>query len=428
MPDGRCPSHDELADYLAKALAEDVAARIRAHLDACAECRGTLEALGHGRRLPSMSAADAPVFESLGEYELVEKLGAGGMGTVYKAWHTELERMVALKVLSEDQMQDQRAVARFRREMKAVGRFDHPNIVRAHDAREIDGTYFLVMEYVDGMDLAELVARVGPLPVADACHLVRQAALGLQCAAEHGMVHRDIKPSNLILAADGQLKILDLGLARIHTVGPVAEAMTAVGQVMGTPDYMAPEQVSDSHAVDIRADVYSLGCTLYMLLAGHPPFVGSQYSTALEKMIAHSRDPVPPIRRIRPEVPKQLATVLERTLAKSPDQRPTRPGQLAAASGAAAHAARRSARRCRGGHRDRRRGDHAPDSGVFGPTDRTVRASLGRAAGHSRGGGTRRAHPGGGRFRRKSRRQRQSANRRHRQNQRGKEQRKGGWE
>ena len=328
--DGRpCPSHDELADYLAERLAEEVAARIRTHLDACAECRGALETLAAARRPPSMSAADVPALESFGEYRLVEKLGAGGMGTVYKAWHTELERMVALKVLSKDLMHDESAVARFRREMKAVGRFDHPNIVRAHDAREIDGTYFLVMEYVDGMDLSELVARTGPLPVADACELVRRAACGLQCAGECGLVHRDVKPSNLILGADGQLKILDLGLARIHAVQPAAEAMTAVGQVMGTPDFMAPEQVNDSHAVDIRADVYSLGCTLYMLLAGHPPFVGSQYGTAFEKMVAHTRDSIPPIRSIRPEVPKRLAAVTEQALAKPVDERPATPARLA---------------------------------------------------------------------------------------------------
>ena len=329
MADGPCPGHDELADYLAEILTEFETERIRAHLDTCVECRAALETLAGARRPPNMSVADAPALESLGEYQLVEKIGAGGMGTVYKAWHTELERMVALKVLCEDQMQDDRAVARFRREMKAVGRFDHPNIVRAHDAREIDGTYFLVMEYIDGLDLAELVARSGPLPIADACELIRKAACGLQCAEEHGLVHRDIKPSNLILAADGQLKILDLGLARIHTVEPAAEAMTAVGQLMGTPDFMAPEQVGDSHAVDIRADVYSLGCTLYMLLTGHPPFVGSRYRTAFEKMAAHTRDPITPIRQIRPEVPKQLAALLEQTLAKPVDKRLPTPGRLA---------------------------------------------------------------------------------------------------
>ncbi|MBN2292493.1 MAG: protein kinase [Pirellulales bacterium] len=329
MADGPCPSRDELVNYLANKLAEDAASRIKTHLDACAECRDVMKTLAVPHRPPDMSMVDASALETLGEYQIVEKLGSGGMGTVYKARHTELERMVALKVLSEELVRDDRAVARFRREMKAVGRFDHPNIVRAYDAREIDGTYFLVMEYVDGLDLAELVARTGPLPIADACELVRKAACGLQCAEEHGMVHRDIKPSNLILAEDGQLKILDLGLARIHTVEPADEAMTAVGQLMGTPDYMAPEQVDDSHAVDIRADVYSLGCTLYMLLAGHPPFIGTQYGTAFGKMVAHTRDPIPPIRQIRPEVPEQLAAIMEQMLAKSPDKRSDTPGRVA---------------------------------------------------------------------------------------------------
>jgi hypothetical protein len=275
-----------------------------------------------------MSADDSPRLGSIGEYKLIEKLGEGGMGTVYKAWHTELERVVALKVLAAHRMSDPQAVARFRHEMKAVGRCDHPNIVRAHDAREIEGTYFLAMEYVDGFDLAELVARLGPLPVADACELIRRAALGLACAAGHGLVHRDIKPSNLMLSRDGELKILDLGLARLQAVQPVHEAMTAAGQVMGTPDYMAPEQATDSHGVDIRADIYSLGCTLYTLLAAQPPF-GSKYHTAFEKIAAQLREPAPPIRKVRRDVPRQLADVLDRMLAKAPGDRFATPGDVA---------------------------------------------------------------------------------------------------
>ena len=164
--------------------------------------------------------------------------------------------------------------------MRAVGTLDQPNIVRALDAREIDGTRFLVMELVEGMDLAELSRESGPLPIADGCELIRQAALGLQSAYERGLVHRDIKPSNLMLTPQGQVKVLDLGLALFQAQPPTETEMTASGQAVGTAEYMAPEQVSDSHLVDIRADIYSLGGTLYKLLSGHAPFDSPQYRDA----------------------------------------------------------------------------------------------------------------------------------------------------
>lgn len=280
------------------------------------------------------------------------------MGIVYRALHTELDRVVALKVLAGTRTADEQTVERFKREMKAVGRLDHPNIVRAHDARQIEGIRVLVMEYVDGLDLAELIERLGPLPIADACELIRQAACGLQHAHEHGLVHRDIKPSNLMLDSGwrpetggrreepserlpssrppssslqplASLKILDLGLARFYTGWPGGEEMTAAGQLIGTPDYMAPEQASDSHAADIRADLYSLGCTLYHLLAGRAPFSGPQYESAFSKVAAHLDESIPPIRQYREEVPDELVTVLERMLAKAPGQRFSDPREVA---------------------------------------------------------------------------------------------------
>ena len=165
--------------------------------------------------------------------------------------------------------------------MKAVGKLVHPNIVHAYDAGEEAGIHFLVMEYVDGVDVTRIQKRCGQLAVADACEIVRQAAIGLQHAHENRMVHRDIKPSNLLATKDGVVKVLDLGLALLHE-GDAAAArdLTNTGQVMGTLDYMAPEQADDTHAVDIRADIYSLGCTLYSLLAGQPPFAGPQFTTA----------------------------------------------------------------------------------------------------------------------------------------------------
>ena len=178
----------------------------------------------------------------MGDYELLKKLGQGGMGTVYQAQHVRLKRVVALKVLPANRLGNPAAITRFEREVEAVGRLDHPHIVRALDAREVDGIRFLVMEHVDGLDLAEVVARCGPLSVADACEAARQAALGLECSEEHGLVHRDIKPSNLMLSAEGHIKILDLGLAQFQEVAALESGVTGIGQVMGTPDYMSPEQ------------------------------------------------------------------------------------------------------------------------------------------------------------------------------------------
>ena len=327
------------------------------------------QAAGSIDRQLSMSALHASLGQ-LGEYTLLEKLGEGGMGTVYKALHTELDRLVAIKVMRKGPIDEEWAVSRFRREIKAIGSLDHPNIVRAHDARKIGDTHFLVMEYVGGLDLSELVKRLGsastvarslrvreemgtgtlphvsfpandlhgsePVPilsrtlrVEDACELVRQAALGLQCAHEHGLVHRDIKPSNLMLNRQGQVKILDLGLARIHAPTSLGSEMTTAGQVMGTPDYMAPEQISDSHAVDIRADIYSLGCTLFMLLTGRPPFSGPEYQDLLSKLTAHRERTPPPVGRFRGDVPAEVIAVLDRMLAKTPEGRFATPAEVA---------------------------------------------------------------------------------------------------
>jgi serine/threonine protein kinase len=262
-----------------------------------------------------------PLPKHLGQYQLLEKLGEGGMGAVYRALHMRLKRPVALKVLPAQLLHDERAVARFRREMEAVGKLDHPNIVRASDAGEDAGWHFLVMELVEGVDLAQLSALLGPFPVADACEVARQAASALQYAHEHGLVHRDIKPSNLLMTPAGDVKLLDLGLARLYGEQAVSEVLTATGAVMGTPDYMAPEQSFEPKAVDIRADLYGLGCTLYKLLTGRPPFDGPEYGTLAQKLLAHAQAPVPPIRVRRPEVPEALSAVLDRLLAKRPADR-----------------------------------------------------------------------------------------------------------
>lgn len=267
----------------------------------------------------------------LGPYEVREEIGTGGMGTVYRAFHVRLKKWVALKVVRPDRVGKPQALARFEREMEAVGRLEHPNIVRALDAGEAGGVHYLAMEWVDGTDLGDLVNRCGRLPIAEACELVRQAATALQAAHERQLVHRDVKPSNLLLSRQGQVKLLDLGLALLSQDGEAEEPLTESRQLLGTWDYMAPEQWESGHTVDIRADLYSLGCTLYALLTGKPPFRGPEFNTLHKKMAAHLRALPTPVRRLRPEVPEALAGVLARLLAKNPDGRYQAPQELARA-------------------------------------------------------------------------------------------------
>jgi serine/threonine protein kinase len=280
--------------------------------------------------LPAGTPADP--FPDIPDYQILEEIGPGGVGVVYRARHLLLDKIVAIKVLRPERVKDPEAVARFRREMKAVGRLQHANIVAAHHAGQTGGRHYLVMEFVAGLSLNEAVRRHGPLPVADACEVARQAALGLQHAHEHGLVHRDVKPGNLRLTPAGQVKVLDLGLAasRCEDLALRTE-LTASGSFLGTADYTAPEQWADPRRADIRADLYGLGCTLYHLLAGRPPFGDAEHDTWHKKMRAHEQAPVPPIRKERPEVPEGLAAVLDRLLAKQPGERFRTPAEVARA-------------------------------------------------------------------------------------------------
>ena len=231
------------------------------------------------------------------------------MGTVYRSRHANLGTPAAVKILQPHRQADQITIERFEREMVALGQLDHPNIVRALDAGEEGGRHYLVMEFVDGCDLGRISKLHGRLSVADACEVVRQAAKGLDYIHHHGRVHRDVKPSNLILSEDGAVKILDLGLARVEEyplqetisdaddiLGGSTVDLTRTHQIMGTLEYMSPEQVRDSRTVDQRADIYSLGCTLYKLLVGHSPFASSKSITALSQLLEHVQAPAPPIR------------------------------------------------------------------------------------------------------------------------------------
>ncbi|MCE9530966.1 MAG: protein kinase, partial [Planctomycetes bacterium] len=267
-------------------------------------------------------------------YEVLALLGSGGMGTVYKARHRLMDRLVALKVINPVLVNQPGAVERFTREVKAAAQLTAPNIVHAYDAEQAGGTHFLVMEYVEGKMLADLVKEKGSLPVGQACEYMRQTAVGLQHALERGMVHRDIKPQNLMVSTSPGsppvVKILDFGLARFVSECAPAGATTAVGAMMGSPDYMAPEQATDAHTADARADIYSMGCTLYQLLAGQVPFPDTPL---LKKLEAHRDRSAIPLNHLRADVSPELAAIVTKMMAKDPAQRYQKPAEVAAALG-----------------------------------------------------------------------------------------------
>jgi hypothetical protein len=264
-------------------------------------------------------------------YRVLRELGHGGMGVVYLAENKLMGRKEALKVVSRELMERRTVAERFLREIRNSAQLQHPNIVTAYSATQIGDRIVLAMEYVEGCDLAKLVRDQGPLPVAQACHFVHQVALGLQHAHERAMVHRDIKPNNLMLARVGNravVKILDFGLARVTHEAPLDGGLTRHGQMLGTPDYIAPEQTLSARTADIRADIYSLGCTLYYLLTGGPPF---QAPSLYEILQAHQSMDATPLNLARPEVPAELAAVAAKMMAKDPANRFQTPRDVAQA-------------------------------------------------------------------------------------------------
>jgi WD40 repeat protein len=279
-------------------------------------------------------------------FEILEELGRGGMGIVYKARQllegpeTRQSRLVALKIIRKERLAHPETLQRFRREAQAAARLSHPNVVAVYGAEQVGDVHYLAMEFVPGVSLQHLVEQSGPLPVPQACDFVRQAALGLQHAAEMGLVHRDVKPANLMaLIPSGAplpprplLKILDMGVARLSQLRDLPDdpltTLTRDGVVIGTPDYVAPEQLEDPRAVDIRADLYSLGCTFYFLLSGQVPFPGG---TLIQKLDRQRWQTAPSVDQLRSEVPKVVAAVVRRLMAKHPDDRYATPAELTGA-------------------------------------------------------------------------------------------------
>jgi len=345
------PRWEELAAFDLGQLPDREWDRVAEHLSSCERCEALLNTVPEDAFVsllrttvtatqPAAPGADTPppagrppvalpaALASHPRYRVLEPLGAGGMGLVFKAEHVLMGRTVALKVLRGDVGDRPELVERFCREVKTLARLTHPNIVTAHDAEEYGGVLFLVMEFVDGESLDRVLARCRAVPPALAAGWVRQVAEGLRFAHECGLVHRDLKPGNLMLTPQGQVKILDFGLARLGGALAPASAATPTGVIVGTPAYIAPEQARDPQTADIRADLYSLGCTWYELLAGRPPFAGG---TVLQQLLAHQEQAPPPVTRFRPDVPRDVPPILDRLLAKDPAKRFQTPAELLAA-------------------------------------------------------------------------------------------------
>ena len=359
-----CLDREKLMEYLSGWSDPESSADIEVHLQTCQKCEQSLSelesqldplpefsrkpaqaeststsdmaiasALLHAKQLAQPTSRSSESWEpppgDIGAYELLRPIGRGGMGSVYLAKHRQLQKQVAIKLLPTSSSFPQSLAARFQREIRAAGGLSHPSIVNATDAGEHNGTHYLVMEHIDGMDLSRVAKSVRQIDFADACEIVRQTATGLSHAHAMGIVHRDIKPSNLMLSSQGLVKILDFGLAR-HSLWDEASAeLTTVGQLMGTLDYMAPEQVDRPEGVDYRADLYSLGATLFRLLCGHAPLAVAPNMSPLTKLRMLATQEAARLSTLRADVPEALSQLVASMLTRNPDERPASAAHVA---------------------------------------------------------------------------------------------------
>ncbi|MEX2027543.1 MAG: serine/threonine-protein kinase, partial [Pirellulaceae bacterium] len=261
--------------------------------------------------------------QRLGHFQLGQFVGGGGMGAVFRATDTLLDRTVAVKILSRNHC-DEEIIRRFKNEAQSAARLDHPNIARVYFVGEDQGWNYIVFEFIEGANIRDLVDGKGPLSLEEAFSFTLQVAEALEHACNRDVVHRDIKPSNILIMPDGRVKLVDMGLARLHQVEAGDNDLTASGMTLGTFDYISPEQARDPRSADVRSDLYSLGCTLYYMLTGRPPFAG----TAIKKLLSHAGDSPPNVRQFRADVPDEVAALVNRMMAKRPEDRFQRPSEL----------------------------------------------------------------------------------------------------
>ena len=262
----------------------------------------------------------------LGPYRLEQFVGGGGMGAVFRALDTTLDRVVAVKVLAGRETDDEDLLRRFRNEAQSAARLDHENIGRVHAVGSEAGWHYIVFEYIEGRNLRDIVRDEGPFDVARTVDVAIQVADALDHAAQRDVVHRDIKPSNIVITPAGRARIVDMGLARLHQVAGDGD-LTMTGMTLGTFDYISPEQARDPRAADVRSDLYSLGCTIFFMLAGRPPFADG---TMVQKLLQHQQEPPPAIAELRPDVPRRFVAILDQLMQKAPEDRYQQPADLVA--------------------------------------------------------------------------------------------------
>lgn len=360
-----CPKTDELSAWLDDNADEGESSSLEAHIENCTRCQdvlnrltseeATFEAASVGQtygaeprcreavelirhlvaetRSQRTASQSLPIrlieTDAIDNYQLLAELGRGGMGVVFRVRSRQRGGQFALKILTSERFRQRTARDRFAQEIRHLNRVRHPNLVEAIDSGEWRGLPYLVMECLGGIDLARLTKLMGPLAIADACEITRQAAEGLSCLHDAGLMHRDVKPSNMMLTGDAVVKVLDLGLARAADLDEMSHELTRSAQVLGTLHYIAPEQLTDPRKIDARCDMYSLGAGLFWLLTGHPPYSGPEYESPYQIMAGHAAGPLPDAAARRDDLPMELAEVLSRMLAKEPDERVSSMRELA---------------------------------------------------------------------------------------------------